>query len=119
MTIPDKPRSSEQKYITVKLKQLKKYINQARGQCRTNFQLGLLIVRTEIWLAYVYKKHKIENNNKDKRIYTKFNIDIFVNIHMINYVKVNKLIKNLLTFIRMNARIILLRILVKGQTFIG
>ena len=109
MTIPDKPRSSKQKYITVKLKQLKKYINQARGQCRTNFQLGLLIVRTEIWLAYVYKKHKIENNNKDKRIYTKFNIDIFVNIHMINYVKVNKLIKNLLTGIRMNDKIILLK----------
>ena len=109
MTIPDKPRSSEQKYITVKLKQLKKYINQARGQCRTNFQLGLLIVRTEIWLAYVYKKHKIENNNKDKRIYTKFNIDIFVNIHMINYVKVNKLIKDLLTGIRMNDKIILLK----------
>ena len=57
----------------------------------------------------MYKKHKIENNNKDKRIYTKFNIDIFVNIHMINYVKVNKLIKNLLTGIRMNDKIILLK----------
>ena len=105
MTIPDKPRSSKQKYITVKLKQLKKYINQARGQCRTNFQLGLLIVRIESWLAYVHKKHKIENNNKSGRIYTKFNIDIFVNIHMINYVKVNKLIKNLLTFTHTDAKI--------------
>lgn len=99
MTIPDKPRSSKQKYITVKLKQLKKLINQARDQCRTNFQLGLLIVRIEIWLAYVHKKHKIENNNKSGQIYTKFNIDIFVNIYTINHVNINKLIKNLLTFI--------------------
>lgn len=105
MTIPDKPRSSKQKYITVKLKQLKKYINQAKDQCRTNFQLGLLIVRTESWLAYVHKKHKIENNNKSGRIYTKFNIDIFVNNYTINYVKLNELIKNLLTFTHTDAKI--------------
>ena len=57
----------------------------------------------------MHKKHKIENNNKSGRIYTKFNIDIFVNNYTINYVIINKLIKNLLTGIRMNDKIILLK----------